>query len=94
MVRLLGADGFLPVDEAGNSVFKEGDISVTINGDRQGLTFKIGSTVFSIDKMYPMKTDAMITQIQNAVEREVKNINETRVGTKGRRKRSKSKAPR
>ena len=88
MVRLLGADGFLPVDEAGNSVFKEGDISVTINGDKQGLTFKIGSTVFSIDKMYPMKTDAMITQIQNAVEREVKNINESRTGTKGRRQRA------
>jgi len=88
MVRLLGADGFLPVDGAGNSVFKEGDISVTINGDRQGLTFKIGSTVFSIDKMYGMKTDAMITQIQNAVEREVKKINETRTGTKGRRQRA------
>jgi hypothetical protein len=94
MVRLLGADGFLPVDGAGNGVFKEGDISVTINDDREGLTFKIGSTVFSIDKMYPMKTDAMITQIQNAVEREVKNINKNRVGTKGRRQRSKSKAPR
>ena len=88
MVRLLGADGFLPVDGAGNSVFNEGDISVTINDDREGLTFKIGSTVFSIDKMYPMKTDAMITQIQNAVEREVKNINQNRVGTKGRRQRA------
>ena len=88
MVRLLGADGFLPVDGAGNSVFNEGDISVTINDDREGLTFKIGSTVFSIDKMYPMKTDAMITQIQNAVEREVKKINETRTGTKGRRQRA------
>ena len=89
MVRLLGADGFLPVDGAGNSVFKEGDISVTINGDKRGLTFKIGSTTFSIDKMYPMKTDAMITQLQNAVEREVKKINETRTGTKGRRQRAK-----
>jgi len=94
MVRLLGANGFLPVDANGNSIFKEGDISVTINDDKKGLTFKIGSTTFSIDDMYPMKTDAMITQLQDAIETEVEKINKNRTGTGGRYRRSRSKAPR
>ena len=44
--------------------------------------------------MYPMKTDAMITQLQNAIETEVEKINKNRTGTGGRFRRARSKAPR